>query len=163
MTGGPDWLIGGATGPLATGLITDFGMENGILGYLSTLQMFNDMLSAKIHANSHCPSKSDTSSQPLLQMAAPNGGIGPKHGGTIHNDMLDDYINSLPSGAQNIRKNQQQVDINGNPVGENRPDIQYDMNGQHYNVEIDANYQNSIDHFMKINGNDPISSIELIF
>ena len=29
--------------------------------------------------------------------------------------------------AINIRKNQTQVDINGNKVGNNRPDIQYDI------------------------------------
>lgn len=40
--------------------------------------------------------------------------------------------------AQNIRKNQKQVDIDGNVVGNNRPDVQFDYNGVHTNVEYDT-------------------------
>lgn len=35
----------------------------------------------------------------------------------------------------NIRKNQKQVDIDGNVVGNNRPDIQFDKQGKHTNIE----------------------------
>ncbi|SPE60028.1 putative YD repeat protein [Verrucomicrobia bacterium] len=110
---------------------------------------------------SPCPPKNPK--HPLLGMAKANGGRAPKHGGTIHNKMIDDYIRNLPSNAQNIRKNQQQVDVNGNAVGNNQPDVQYDLNGQHYNVEFDTNPLNSIDHFNKIFGNDAVSPIELNF
>ncbi|MBR5831759.1 MAG: hypothetical protein IKY79_04000 [Bacteroidales bacterium] len=37
----------------------------------------------------------------------------------------------LDSDATEIRKNQVQVDVNGNKVGNNRPDIQYDYEGKH--------------------------------
>ena len=40
--------------------------------------------------------------------------------------------------VSNIRKNQQQVDIQGNTVGKNRPDVQYDKNEIHTNVEYDT-------------------------
>ena len=42
------------------------------------------------------------------------------------------YIKSIPQNAKSIRKNQVQVDVNGNKVGNNRPDIQYDYEGKHY-------------------------------
>ena len=69
----------------------------------------------------------------------PNGGKGGKHGNPDHNNAIDDAIKALPDGAYDIRKNQVQVDFNGNRVGNNRPDIQYNLNGKHYNIEIDRN------------------------
>jgi RHS repeat-associated protein len=108
-----------------------------------------------------CP---PTGNGPLIAgTVSPNNGVGPKHGGDVHNSMIDDYINNLPKNAQDIRKNQQQVDVNGNNVGGNRPDVQYNLNGQHYNVEIDTDPLNSIQHFRTINANDPVSPIELIY
>jgi hypothetical protein len=89
--------------------------------------------------------------------------VGPKHGGTTHNQRIDDFIKSLPKGAQNIRKAQQQVDVNGNPAGKNFPDVQYDLNGVHYNVEFDMNPLNAIKHFKTIIKNDPVSPVELVF
>jgi hypothetical protein len=77
--------------------------------------------------------------------------------------LIDNYVKNLPEGARNIRKNQQQVDVKGNNVGYNRPDVQYDLNGQHYNVEFDNNADNSFTHFLNIEGNDPSSAIELHF
>lgn len=49
---------------------------------------------------------------------------------------------------------------NGNRVGNNRPDVQYDYNGQHYNVEFDNNSSNSVKHERTIRENDPNSQIE---
>jgi hypothetical protein len=109
-----------------------------------------------------CPTKAG-GQQPMMGMADPNKGRGSAHGGNPHNQLIDDYINNLPDGAANIRKNQQQVDSYGNTVGNNRPDIQYDLNGQHYNVEFDNNPLNAIEHFNDILGNDPMSSIEINF
>jgi hypothetical protein len=54
-----------------------------------------------------------------------------------------------------IRKNQRQVDAHGNQVGRNRPDIQFDRNGKHYNREIDTRSANSRDHLNQLNRNDP--------
>ncbi len=63
----------------------------------------------------------------------------------------------------NVRKNQWQVDVLGNTVGMNRPDLQYDLGGVHYNVEFDTDPAASLEHFSTIFANDPASSIDLIF
>lgn len=55
-----------------------------------------------------------------------------------------------------------QVDVNGNKVGNNRPDIQYDLDGIHYNIEIDTNASRSEMHGNVIRQNDPNAKIELI-
>ena len=97
----------------------------------------------------------------ILQKGPPaNRGIAKPHGGKKHNKAIDDYIENLPEGADNVRKNQVQVDINGNRVGNNRPDVQYDYNGQHYNVVFDNNSSNSVKHERTIRENDPNSQIE---
>jgi hypothetical protein len=47
-----------------------------------------------------------------------------------------EYLDSM--GATNIRVNQQQVTVrNGQRVGTNRPDLQFDYNGRRYHVEYD--------------------------
>jgi hypothetical protein len=63
--------------------------------------------------------------------------------------------------ATNIRKNQQQVDVDGYNVGTNRPDLQYDVDGKHYNVEYGNSTRNSERHGEQIRRNDPISGVEL--
>ena len=52
----------------------------------------------------------------------------------------------LDSDATEIRKNQVQVDVNGNKVGNNRPDIQYDYERKHYVIEIDNRKRTSTMH-----------------
>ena len=54
---------------------------------------------------------------------------------SIYYVQLTKYIDVLPQEATNVRKNQTQIDINGKKVGTNRPDLQYDLNDIHYNVE----------------------------
>jgi len=92
-------------------------------------------------------------------LAAANGGNAPKHGGTGHNSIIDQEIASLQADptVTNIRKNQQQVDIGGNNVGTNRPDIQYDQNGVHHNIEYDTTVKGSNKHQNQIPVNDPNS------
>ena len=92
----------------------------------------------------------------------PNGGKGGKHGNADHDKAIDDAIRNLPGKAEDIRKNQVQVDINGNRVGNNRPDIQYNLNGQHYNIEVDRNLKNSQKHETVILKNDPKSKFNRI-
>jgi hypothetical protein len=88
----------------------------------------------------------------------PNDGNGPAHGGEEHDEAIDEQADKArDQGATNIRKNQVQVDINGDRVGDNRPDLQYDLNGQHYNWEWDNNGNRSADHGMTIIRNDPNS------
>lgn len=107
--------------------------------------------------------KAEKKPAPQSRTCPPNGGKGPKHGGDVHNKMIDDYINNLSRAAENIRKNQQQVDENGNNVGNNRPDVQYDLDGVHYNVEFDNNPSSSYNHFSNIFDNDPDRHIDLTF
>ena len=80
-----------------------------------------------------------------------------KHGGDAHDDAIEARIAILQTtpGVENIRKNQTQVDFNGNRVGNNRPDIQFDQNGQHHNVEYDTDPNRSAHHATVIPANDP--------
>lgn len=95
--------------------------------------------------------------------AKANDGIAKKHGNTNHNNAIDNRISQLKqdSGVTNIRKNQQQVDVNGNKVGTNRPDIQYDKGGCHHCVEYDHVNRNSVKHGQVIRQNDPNTKVEL--
>ena len=89
--------------------------------------------------------------------AAANGGNAPKHGGNNHNDRIDNWVQKVRNDPQvsNIRKNQWQVDVNGNTVGRNRPDLQFDRNGRHYNLEWDNSARASRNHRRVVTRNDP--------
>jgi RHS repeat-associated protein len=88
----------------------------------------------------------------------PNGGNAPQHGGDDHDDEIQKAIDrARADGATNIRKNQVQTDINGNRAGNNRPDLQYDLRGQHYNVEFDNVPARGEQHGITIRANDPNS------
>ena len=100
---------------------------------------------------------------PALGTADPNEGLGPQHGSDTHNSLIEDFISKLPTQARNIRKAQQQVDVNGNAVGTGFPDVQYDLNGVDHNVEFDMKAMNTIRHFENLFRNDPASVIELTF
>lgn len=94
-----------------------------------------------------------------LGLAPPNKGLAGKHGGTVHNKFIDDIIqeiiNNTNGQAQNIRKNQQQHNFLGIKVGNNRPDVQYDYQGIHYNIEVDTTQSGSLRHRNTIPINDP--------
>lgn len=95
----------------------------------------------------------------------PNQGNASQHGGPNHDSEIKKMINKLKKikGNHNFRKNQRQVDADGNNVGKNRPDIQYDdANGVHHNIEIDNNPTQSLRHQRTINTNDPNSVNEFI-
>ena len=87
----------------------------------------------------------------------PNDGDAKPHGGLKHNEKIDNLIEKLKSGnkAQNIRKNQKQVDIDGNVVGNNRPDVQFDYNGVHTNVEYDTRTRSMEKHKKQLPKNAP--------
>ena len=90
-----------------------------------------------------------------------NDGKGKPHGNPDHNAKIDERINSVrEEGASNIRKNQTQVDFNGNKVGNNRPDVQYNKDGKHYNYEVDRSATNNAAHEQVIKNNDPSSRFE---
>lgn len=92
-----------------------------------------------------------------------NGGDAKKHGNEKHNDAIDKKVKELKQdpSVTNIRKNQQQVDKNGNKVGTNRPDVQYDKDGCHHCVEFDNIPKNSQNHGEVIQRNDPEAVIDL--
>ena len=73
----------------------------------------------------------------------------------MHNDKIDEAINSIPKGAENIRKNQVQTNFEGYRVGNNRPDLQYDYKGVHYNIEFDIKKNQMEYHKKIIIENDP--------
>ena len=81
----------------------------------------------------------------------------------MHNKAIDDYIKRVEeNGGQNIRKNQRQVDVDGNTVGRNRPDVQYDKDEIHNNVEFDTKESSSEFHKKVIEKNDSKSKNEFI-
>ena len=79
-------------------------------------------------------------------------------------EKIDNLIEKLKSGnkAQNIRKNQKQVDIDGNVVGNNRPDVQFDYNGVHTNVEYDTRTRSMEKHKKQLPKNAPNAEINSI-
>ncbi len=86
----------------------------------------------------------------------PNRGVSPPHGGPDHDAAVDEKIDQVTElGATNIRKNQVQVDVDGNKVGANRPDLQYDLDGKHHNWEVDNDSKRSLNHGDRIRANDP--------
>ena len=93
----------------------------------------------------------------LIKSIIPNNGYAKQHGGLPHNKKIDALIDKLRKDDQvaNIRKNQKQVDIKGNVVGNNRPDIQFDKNGVHTNVEYDTRKGSSLKHKKVLENNDP--------
>jgi RHS repeat-associated protein len=99
----------------------------------------------------------------LTKGPKPNEGIAKKHGGDPHNDAIDKKIGDLKKDpdVKNIRKNQQQVDVEGNKVGTNKPDVQYDKGGCHHCVEYDTVPKNSTRHGEVIRGNDPKANVDL--
>ena len=63
-------------------------------------------------------------------------------------------------GATDFRVNQQQVDINGDRVGINRPDLQYSMDGQRFYEEFDTSSSDRGPiHAGRIGANDPFGII----
>ncbi|MBR5598302.1 MAG: RHS repeat-associated core domain-containing protein, partial [Lachnospiraceae bacterium] len=88
---------------------------------------------------------------------SPNKGIAKPHGKNDHNAKIDEFIDQLKQNNDNssIRKNQRQVNINGNTVGSNRPDVQWDYNGVHHILEVDRTLVNNRKHKQIIELNDP--------
>jgi RHS repeat-associated protein len=96
----------------------------------------------------------------LFGLVAPNNlGQSAPHGGVEHNNFIDNLVQDLANDPlvdpASIRKNQQQVDVNGNLVGTNRPDLQYNRDGVHHNVEVDTSTSGSLGHQARVTPNDP--------
>jgi hypothetical protein len=62
--------------------------------------------------------------------------------------------------ARDLRVNQQQVDLNGNRVGINRPDLQFTYLGRRYHVEYDRPPPiRALDHGQRLFANDRTATI----
>jgi RHS repeat-associated protein len=62
-------------------------------------------------------------------------------------------------GAKDIRVNQEQVNFDGTRVGRNRPDLQFNYNGQRYYVEWDTSMSSrGAGHAVRIQSNDPTAT-----
>ena len=89
-----------------------------------------------------------------------NNGESKPHGNSDHNAKIDEKINMLKDDKSitGIRKYQVQVNAaGGGRVGNNRPDVQYNKDGKHYNYEVDRNAANNAAHEQVIKNNDPSS------
>ena len=73
------------------------------------------------------------------------------------NDDLIAYVEQLKKeGVDDIRIDQQQVDIHGQKIGSNRPDLQFTKDGKRYYVEWDRTTSGrEIGHAERIAANDP--------
>jgi hypothetical protein len=71
------------------------------------------------------------------------------------------YVRKLQQmGAEDIRVNQRQVDINGRQVGRNQPDLQFTYQGKRYYIEWDRGTSDrGIPHGRRIKANDPSGQI----
>jgi Pretoxin HINT domain len=99
----------------------------------------------------------------LVHNANANRGKAKPHGGAAHDARIETYIRRLEKwtsvDTSTIRKNQWQVPFGCNKaVGRNRPDVQFDYKGKHYNREFDTIPANSTAHGTTILGNDPLSA-----
>ena len=77
------------------------------------------------------------------------------------NQVLQDDIAALEKiGARDFRVNQQQVDLNGNRVGINRPDLQFTYLGRRYHIEYDRPPPiRALDHGQRLFANDRTATI----
>lgn len=99
----------------------------------------------------------------------PNDGDGGKHGGDQHDRAIRDRVDEVRAhpDTRAVRMNQQQVDVNGNRVGMNKPDLQFDKfnrvtrEWEHHNIEWDFSPRRSQEHGRVIRANDPNSKVEL--
>jgi len=93
---------------------------------------------------------------------ATNRKVGPS---ATQNAQVQADINYLRSiGAKNIRVNQQQLTLeNGQRVGINRPDVQFDLDGRRYHVEYDTPTSGrGPAHRARATANDPNSETILL-
>jgi hypothetical protein len=87
-------------------------------------------------------------------------GSSPSQNAQVQADV--EYLDNM--GATNIRVNQQQVTLeNGQRVGINQPDLQFDYAGRRYHVEYDTPISGrGPSHQSRITSNDPNAEIILL-
>lgn len=95
----------------------------------------------------------------------PNEGGGKPHGSPEHDARINQEAERMKQeGYSDIRKNQTQVDADGNRVGNNRPDLQgtNPNTGQREHVEVDRDPARAAQHERDIMRNDPKAKCTLI-
>jgi hypothetical protein len=90
---------------------------------------------------------------PKLRQSNRPIGSSPSQNAQVQADIQ--YLDRI--GAKNIRVNQQQITVrNGQRVGTNRPDLQFDYKGRRYHVEYDTPTSGrGPGHQSRITSNDP--------
>jgi RHS repeat-associated protein len=93
-----------------------------------------------------------------------NNGEAKQHGSTDHDAKVNEAVDKAKQdGHTDIRKNQAQVNANGEKVGNNRPDVQStDKDGNRHNTEIDRSEKNGSKHEETIKKNDPSSTVHKV-
>jgi CheY-like chemotaxis protein len=75
--------------------------------------------------------------------------------------LAQDIQQAQQEGATDIRVNQEQVNAQGQRVGQNRPDLQYtDSNGVRDYIEYDQDPASGAAHAQRIRANDPAGIVE---
>ena len=81
-----------------------------------------------------------------------SGGGSPTQNAAVQGDVAA----LVKMGAEDVKVNQWQADINGNLAGRNRPDLQFTYNGQRYYIEYDVpSSDRGPAHAARIMANDP--------
>ncbi len=112
--------------------------------------------------------KDKPSSEPKEKPSAPPGNGGTTetpHGSPEHDAEVNRQVDWMrDNNYGDIRKNQAQVDADGNKVGDNRPDVQgtNPQTGQREHVEVDRDPKRGAKHEADIKRNDPNAKCTLI-
>jgi uncharacterized delta-60 repeat protein/RHS repeat-associated protein len=94
-------------------------------GYWVVINASGKAVPIEVHGPPDCPKAKDLE--------------GRRHGGEPHDNAIDEYIENLPKGAKDVRKNQAQVNANGKKVSEKQPDVQFtDKDGKRHYVEFNS-------------------------
>ena len=102
------------------------------------------------------------------QPGSPTNANPGRHGGRAHNQRIAEQRESATKRGKEVRTNQQQVDVNGNKAGDNRPDngIGTTKQGQEVmtNTEFDTRPDALLQHAGEVIANDPsaVGSFQLI-
>jgi hypothetical protein len=90
--------------------------------------------------------------------------IGPSLFGENHERAIRAQVEELDAtpGVTDVRVNQPQVDVDGNMLDANRPDVQWNEDAIHHNVEFDTDPRAAERHRIRIELNDPRSSNQFI-
>ena len=148
------WCLGGGCEAAVTATINLIGVT---VVAVNSWQHKNDNQNGDSSNSDNRSSGSNNRDQDSPNAPKGNNGNGPVHGGSKHNDAVDSDIQDMrDNGYTDIRKNQTQVDANGNRVGNNRPDAQGTRpDGQREYREQDTNPNRSAQHGETIKRNDP--------